>query len=124
MTPTAPGRYPDRDPQMFYELARDRHASQAALLNALDNKLSVLLSASSALIGILIAVYALRPDAFDTWPLVLLSASAAAWLLLSAFALCTIWPRRWEFGPKLSGIFNDQFSQKDDATLKWFAASD
>jgi hypothetical protein len=29
------GEYPDRDPQMFYELARERHAPQADVLNSL-----------------------------------------------------------------------------------------
>jgi hypothetical protein len=32
------GDYPDRDPQLFYELARDRHAGQAALLDSLDDR--------------------------------------------------------------------------------------
>jgi hypothetical protein len=42
------GKYPDRDPQLFYELARERHASQAALLDSLDGKLGLFLSARSA----------------------------------------------------------------------------
>ena len=118
------GEYPDRDPQMFYGLARDRHAAQAALLDSLDSKLVFLLSGSSALLGILVAVYALRPDAFDGWEFVLPAASGAAWLVLSCFALNAFRGSAWHGGPKLASVFADQFSEKDDATLKWFVAND
>jgi hypothetical protein len=104
--------YPDRDPQLFYELARDRHTAQASLLDSLDSKLGLLLAASSALLSILVAVYALRPSAFDTGAFLLLFASAAVRLLLSVFALQAIWPRGWESGPKLADIFDDQFSDE------------
>jgi hypothetical protein len=117
------GEFPDRDPEMFYGLARDRHAAQAALLDSLDSKLVFLLSGSSALLGILVAVYALRPDAFDGSEFVLPAASGAAWLVLSCFALNAFRASAWRAGPKLAPVFADQFSEKDDATLKWLVAN-
>jgi hypothetical protein len=116
------GEYPDRDPQMFYELARERHAAQAGGLNVLDNKLGLLLSTSSALLGILVAVYALRPDAFGAWALALLSASGAAWLVLGAFAVHAIWHRPWQSGPQLQTVFDLHFSE-NDSKIKWRAAN-
>src|SRR5215210_5368138 len=102
MTPESGSEsYPNRDPQLFYELARDRHAAQAETLSVLDTKLGLLLSTSSALLSVLVAVYALRPDAFDAWALLLLSVSGAAWLLLGASAVHAIWHRPWRSGPEL-----------------------
>src|SRR5687767_13747203 len=106
------GEYPDRDPEMFYGLARDRHAAQAALLDSLDSKLVFILSGSSALVGILVAVCALRPDAFDGWEFVLPAASGAAWLALTCFALHAFRPVAWLSGPNLAAVFNDQFSRR------------
>lgn len=120
---STPGAYPNRDPQLFYELARDRHAGQAALLDSLDSKLVFLLSSSSALVGILLAVYALRPDGFHGWEFVLPFASGAAWLALSAFVLHAFWVRGWLSGPKLQKVFNRQFGDENDATQKWHVAN-
>jgi uncharacterized membrane protein len=123
MTPkSGHSEFPDRDPQMFYELARERHAAQADTLSVLDNKLIFYLSSSSALVAILIAVYALRPDAFDTWELVLPGASGLAWLLLMALALKALHVKKWLSGPKLDQVFERHFSEEDDATLKWRVA--
>ena len=116
--------YPDRDPQLFYELARDRHAAQASLLDSLDGKLVFLLSGSSALVSLLVAIYALRPDAFDRWEIVVPIVSAASWLVLTCFALNAFRASAWRSGPKLADVFKDQFSEKDDATLTWLVAND
>jgi hypothetical protein len=123
MTPeSSPGEYPDRDPQMFYKLARERHAAQASSLDVLDNKLGLLLSTSSALLGILVAVYALRPDSFDAWALALLLASGAAWVVLAALAVHTTWHRSWRGGPDLQTVFDLHLSETD-SKIKWRAAN-
>jgi len=116
------GQYPDRDPQMFYELARERHAAQAETLSLLDNKLSFFLSSSSALLALLVAVYALRPNAFEAWEWAVPAASGAAWLVLSAFAIHAIWHRPWKSGPQLQKVFDLHFSE-NDSTIKWRAAN-
>jgi hypothetical protein len=115
--------YPNRDPQMFYELARDRHATRAASLQALDNKLSFFLSSSSALIGILVAVYALRPNAFHVLGLTFLSISIAAWALLTIAVLTAYKPRPLKSGPKLPNVFALHFGEDSDARLKWRVAN-
>jgi hypothetical protein len=116
------GDYPDRDAQLFYELARDRHASQAALLDSLDSKLGVFLSASGALMGILIAVYAIRPDAFSVAELVVVTGSGCAWITLSVWALHALWRQRWRSGPDLQFVFDLHFSEEDQR-LKWRVAN-
>jgi hypothetical protein len=103
---------------MFYELARDRHARQADALNSLDTKLAFFLSSSSALLGILVAVYALRPDSFHTFGLVLLTASGIAWAFLTVIALNAFRHRGWRSGPKLPEVFDLHFSE-DQKRLHW-----
>jgi len=116
------GQYPDRDAQLFYELARDRHAAQAETLNLLDSKLAFFLTSSSALLGILIAVYALRPDSFHAPGLALLSGSGLAWLVLTGFTLHAFRHRAWRSGPKLPEVFDLHFSENDER-LKWRVAN-
>jgi len=115
--------FPDRDPQLFYELARDRHAAQADSLQALDNKLSFFLSSSSPLVGVLVAVYALRPNAFHALGLTLLSAGIGAWLLLTIAAVDAFRHRRWRSGPQLPYVFDLHFGDESDARLKWRVAN-
>jgi hypothetical protein len=117
------GVYPDRDPQLFYELARDRHATQADLLNSLDSKLIFFLSGSSGLLGLLVAVYTLRPNAFDDWKVGVAVASGVAWVVLTAFALHALWAAIWRLGPKLPEVFDRHFTTEDDRTLKWRVAN-
>jgi hypothetical protein len=122
MTPkSGPLKYPDRDPQMFYELARDRHSAQAQGLDLLDTKLSFFLSSSSALLAILVAVYALREDGFNAWEWGLPVASGAAWLALTMLALSAFQPKKWLSGPKLQETF-DLHSTEDETRLKWRVA--
>jgi hypothetical protein len=116
------GKYPDRDPDFFYDLARERLATRFESLNLLDNKLSLVLSASSTLLGILIAVFALRPDSFHGWALGLLIASGSAWLVLTGLALYALWHRPIKSGPDLQKTFNRLATDESDAAVKWKAA--
>jgi hypothetical protein len=116
------GDYPDRDPQLFYELARDRHAAQADVLASLDSKLTFYLSASGGLLGILVAVFALRPDAFDAAGLVLTIASGLAWLLLTGTALKSLGLVRWKAGPKLDEVSESYRTDESDWSRKWRVA--
>lgn len=68
--------YPDRDPQLFYELTRDRLASQLILLSALEQKIGLLIGLSSALLGILAAGFALSGSLGGLGILLLLAVSA------------------------------------------------
>jgi hypothetical protein len=117
------GEYPERDAQLFYELTRDHHASQATLLDALDSKLGLFLSASSALVGILIAVYALRPDSFGTPELVVGGLSCLAWLALTCGAVFALWRHQWFSGPKVPFVYGLHLSGEADQRLKWRVAS-
>jgi len=123
MTPkSGRGDYPNRDPQLFYELARDRHAAQADALSALDTKLAFFLSSSSALLSILIAVYALRPGAFHVLELVLVGVSGGVWLLLTVRALYAFRHRPWQSGPLLQEFY-DLYPVRNERRLRWIAAN-
>ena len=92
-------------------------------MDSLDGKLVFLLSGSSALLGILVPVYALRPRAFHGWEFVLPAASGAAWAALTVSALHAFRANVWRSGPKLPQVFDRQFSDEDDATQKWHVAN-
>jgi hypothetical protein len=117
------GEYPERDPQLFYELARDRHASQADALTALDAKLGLFVATSGALISIVIAVYAIRPNAFHGAALALLAASGLAWLLLTGVTLYAFQARKWKSGPLLPEVFDLSFTDESDSRLMWRVAT-
>jgi len=122
-TEARPGKYPDRNTQLFYELARDRHAAQADALGALDTKLAFFLTSSSALLGILLAVYALRSDALHVFEWLLVGLSASAWILITGFALDAFRHRPWSSGPQLQQVFDDHFGERDDNRIRWGVAN-
>jgi hypothetical protein len=63
MTPKSKsGEYPDRDPDLFYDLVRDRLARQHETIDALDGKISQLFALSTGLLGILTPVFALTGE--------------------------------------------------------------
>jgi hypothetical protein len=107
---------------MFYELARDRHARQTEALTSLDTKLAFFLTSSAALLSVLVAVYALRPDSFHTFGLVLLAVSGLTSAFLTGIALHAFQHAKWKSGPKLPEVFDLHFSE-DQERLKWRVAN-
>ncbi len=56
--------YPDKDPEVLYDLALTRLERQLASADAIDVKLGIFFAGGTALIGILAAAFALNPKAF------------------------------------------------------------
>lgn len=115
--------YPDRDPGFFFEIARDRLVTQLESIGSLDNKIGLLFSLGSALLGILAAVFAVRPEG--------LGAVAVASLIGSGFSYCFVaWHgirayliQEWNVGPSLRQVWRDAWTDVDDALLKWRVAN-
>lgn len=119
-------RFPDRDPQLFYELAKDQLSTQLGSIDAVDNKLGLLFSVSSALMGILVAVFAVRgPAAFHAAEYTIVSISGLVFIATGALTFIAYRGRDWDIGPDLLTVWNDLWdSSQDDDLLKWKVAND
>lgn len=105
ITPAEPDPYPDSDPQVFYELARERLAIQLDSLDAVDNKIGLLFSTSTALLGILAAVLALKRNTLGSGDYVALGASVAVYVLISWQSERAYRCRSWSTGPILKDVW-------------------
>jgi hypothetical protein len=129
MTPeNQPPDYPLRDPQMFYELARDRLATQLSMLSAVDSKIALLVSFASGLLGLLAAVLALstpKDEVSLSLPhLGLLVAAAVPYAYAAFKGIRAYRAREWSVGPKLGQVMKTMEGSKDDARVKWGLATD
>lgn len=115
-------RYPDREPTLFLELARDRLATQLSFIDAVDAKLANAFSIASALLGVLAAVYALQPDPFRADGIALLAISGGAYLVIAERSVRGLWKRRWAVGPKLENVWADLF-QRTERDVAWRVAA-
>lgn len=116
--------YPRRDPQLFYELARERLASQLSAIDSLDNKIGMLVSLASGLIAILAAVFALRGKPFGSAEYTTLSVSVLVYLATSVYGIKAYWTRPWSVGPALIAVWNRLWGDDDDELAKWKTAND
>jgi hypothetical protein len=120
--------YPDRDPQLFYELAKERLAAQLEFVDAVDNKLGILVSIASALMGILVAVVAVRESGsaatgVTTADWCVIGLSIAAYLLVGGMTLRAYRSREWDLGPDLDQVWDDYWDPKlEDDLVKWNVA--
>jgi hypothetical protein len=129
MNPENPSSaYPDRDPDLFYELARDRLEMQLTTIDALDNKIGLLVSLASGLLGILAAVFALsatrNDEAVGVTQLCVLAVAAVAYVVVAWFGIKAYRCRSWNVGPDLRQVWDDLWGNMDDAHLKWEVARD
>jgi hypothetical protein len=118
----SPGKYPDRDPQMFYELARDRLSIQLEAIDAVDNKIGLLASLASALMGILAAVVALRGHPLHRPEIVVIVLSAFVYVRISIHAIRAYFSRSWKAGPELTKVWALLWSDSADDLVKWKVA--
>jgi hypothetical protein len=121
------GDYPDRDPQLFYELARDRLATQLATIDALDSKIGLLFSLASGLLGILAAVFAVNSVAGDgsltKAEVGVFIAAGVAYVFVAWASVTAYVARSWKTGPRLDEVWVDMW-RDDDALLTWKVGND
>jgi hypothetical protein len=126
-TPTAPV-YPDRDPQLFYELSRDRLATQLSNIDALENKIGGLVGFASGLLGLLAAVFALKTtsdlDPIGNWEVTLLVAASVAYLFVVVPGIQAYLHRSWNVGPDLRQVWDALWGEEDDRHVRWEIAND
>src|SRR5689334_14736737 len=110
--------YPPRDADLFFELARDRLATQLENIDAVDNKIGVLVSLASALMGILAAVVALRTDSLDGLEITVIGLSALTYLVVAFKSFEAYRAQRWKTGPNLRQVWDALWSDADDRLVK------
>jgi hypothetical protein len=118
--------YPERDPQLLYELAKDRLSTQLGFVDAVDNKLGLLFSASSALMGILVAVFAIRGVniPFGVGEFLIISISGLLYLVAGALTYAAYSPREWNLGPELREVWDDLWDpDADESVVRWRVAT-
>jgi hypothetical protein len=119
--------FPARDPQLFYELARDRLSTQLSLIDALDSKVISLLGFASALLGILAAVFALRAsratESTGVLGVLLLAAASVTYGVVAWHGIRAYRSRSINLGPDLREVWDATWSDGDDALVKWQVAN-
>lgn len=115
--------FPDRDPEAFYELTRDRLASQLTLLTALEQKIGLVVGLASALLGILAGGYALRGSLGAVGVLFLLAVTGL-YVVAAYKSFRAYYAREWEVGPKLTEAWTTMWSDQDDRRVAWGLAAD
>lgn len=129
---TASGKFPDRDPDLMYELARDYLGKELEFIDALDGKIAVLLSMASGILGIGAAVIALhatlirhgQPNGLSGWPLVLLIGGAVVYAWVAWEGGRAYFCRDWNIGPSLDGVWKQLRTTASDDEVKWGVATD
>jgi hypothetical protein len=116
-------RHPKRDPDVYYDLTRAQLAVQLETLDAIDNKVGLLFSTSSALLGILAAVFALRPGKLGCYEYLALGAFVALYLFVCWQSERAYRCRDWETGPDLKQVYRAYNKPGDDDWQKWEIAN-
>jgi hypothetical protein len=117
--------YPERGSELFYELAKDRLSTQLNTIDGIDAKLGMLFSASSALIGILVAVFTIRGNTttLSAGDYTVISISGALYLLAGGLTYVSYRARTWKVGPKLGQVWDDLHDPAlDDDRIRWQVA--
>lgn len=132
--PTTGADYPPGDAILFLELTRDRLHTQLEFIDAVDNKIGLLVSVASALMGGLAAIFALRSvqtisvssaktAPFGATELTTLALAGAAYLYASYRGLRAYFRRDWHTGAALNDVWGLMWKSDDERVLAWKIAS-
>jgi hypothetical protein len=113
---------PKHDPDPWLEIAKEKLAQQLANIDAIDAKVGTFLATGSALLGLFVAVFALRPSTVGNAQAGLLVASFVAYAIVAIGTGAALLPRTWGTGPDLDKEWK---SHKGASVheLKWRLAS-
>ena len=115
--------YPQADPQVYLDLARERISLQLETLDALDNKIGLLFTTSCALLGILAAVVALKVSKLSNGDLASLAASIWLFWLVGFLTEFAYRQRSWHTGPELKQLWREFVYTEDEKRLHWEIAN-
>jgi hypothetical protein len=129
---TKEAKYPKRDPQLMYELAKDRLACQLGTIDAIDGKIATLVTLASAMLGIAAAVLALRVapastsqhTPSNTPALITLGIGVVVYLYVAYHGLRAYLARDWNIGPSLDCVWRQHKGKELDDDIKWGVAND
>jgi hypothetical protein len=90
------------DPDVLFELARDKLSVQLASADVVDGKIQTIFGISAGLMGLLAAVLAFKQNALQNWWVALFSSLGVICFVVIGFSAFGIGRGSdWEFGPEL-----------------------
>ena len=110
--------FPQGDPELIYDLAGTRLDRQIGAVDSIDAKLSGYFAAGSALLGLVAAIYAIRPSTFEWSGAAVLAATVLLWASLATFSILGLRPRKWKSGPEMKDVYAD-YMKYGDRDIKW-----
>ena len=129
--------FPDRDPQLMYEVATNRLATQLSFIDAIDSKIAMLVSMASAILGIAAAVFALHAIATTTTAagatkavglsgseIATLAVGAVIYMVVVWFGMRAYFCRDWHVGPSLRALMKQHKGEDSDRKIRWGVAVD
>jgi hypothetical protein len=117
-----PSGFPNRSPDLFYELARDRLWVQLEAVDAVDTKIGLLVSLASALTGILAGVLALRGHSLNALQISVVVLFALVYAGISYKGIQAYFSKKWKTGATLPSAWKLLRSDTDDDLVKWKVA--
>jgi hypothetical protein len=111
------------DPQVLVDLAHDQLVLQLGFVDAVDNKLGLLLSVGSGLLGILAAVLTLRQHPLSGLGIWVLALTGLAYVALAGFSSKALLDRPWGLGPEPKEVEQDVVNNVSADTIKWGLAA-
>jgi hypothetical protein len=111
------------DPQVLVDLTHDQLVTQLGFVDAVDNKLGLLLSVGSGLLGILAAVLTLRQHPLSGLGIWVLALTAVAYVILAGFSTQALLDRPWGLGPEPREVEQDVVNNIPMDTIKWGLAA-
>jgi len=116
--------FPERDPGIWYELSKDALDRQLSFVDAIDAKVGGIFGGGSALLGILVAVYALKPQAVKETQTRFLVLCAVLYGVLALASIAVLMKHRWGTGPKVRALEKDALERGfTNDQIRWTAAS-
>jgi hypothetical protein len=117
-------QFPDRQPDIWYELSKDALDRQLSFVDAIDAKVGGFLGSGSALLGILVAVYALKLNAIKQMQTTFLICSVILYGILALASIATLMKREWGTGAKVRALESDAEKRGySNNQIRWKAAS-
>ena len=108
------------DPQLAYDQAHDQLANQLAAVDSLAAKGGAFLAVGSTLVGIAVAVIALKPGEHAA-AIVVLAIIVLAYLTMTYCTVRIFGERAWRQGPSAVEIATDLRSGTSEIECKWRA---
>jgi hypothetical protein len=86
----------------------------------MDTKLAGFFGVGTALVGVIAALFAIKPDAFKAGGFLALAMAVLLYAALAVICIIGMRVRLWDIGPEMEDIYND-YTHYDEAEIKWRA---